>query len=328
MTLPGPASDAWNRLAEAAGSIFATREWAECWWKHYGGDSHPVVLCDSIESPTYVIPLALSGGVLKQMRFIGHGPADQLGPICGPEQRLVASEHLLRLLADPPERCDVFVAQDIPEVEAWDARLGGAVVRRVASPTVDLDTRVWDDFLARKSKNFREQTRRRERKLSNSFEVKLRLADSGSLQDDLATLFRLHLQRWGNDAAFATGVERRFHEDFARAAVSNGWLRLWMLELDGRTVASLYGYRFAGVEYFHQSGRDPSFEEHSVGSVLLTHSIRTALQEGMTEYRLLRGDESYKSRFADGENYVHTVAVPLTSLGKIAVRAASLRRTK
>lgn len=328
MTLPGPSSEDWDRLAEAAGSIFATKTWAETWWTLYGGEGSPMILFDDKDAPSYVVPLYVSGRLLKQVRFIGNGPADQLGPACAPSARPAAAQHLKHFLADPPARCDVFLAQDLLEVEGWDARLDGSVIRRVASPTIAFDTTDWDDFLTRKSKNFREQTRRRDRKLNKSFDVNLRLADVDSLEDDMETLFRLHLQRWGHHAAFATGAERKFHSDFARKAAPRGWLRLWILELADRPVAALYGFRFAGVEYFHQSGRDPSYEEHSVGSILLTHSIRTALQEGMSEYRLLRGDESYKSRFADGENFVHTVAVPLTSLGRAALRAASLRRTK
>src|SRR5260221_3647676 len=27
----------WDALAEAAGNLFATREWAETWWAHFGG---------------------------------------------------------------------------------------------------------------------------------------------------------------------------------------------------------------------------------------------------------------------------------------------------
>lgn len=326
MTIPGPPSERWDRLAEEACNIFATRSWAECWWSHYGGGATPMILTDNEDAPTYVLPLYLSGGFLKKLRFIGNGPADQLGPVCGPGGRDAAAEAMRSVLGDPLLRCDVFLAQDVPEVEAWDARFEGSVVRRVASPVVRFDTDVWDDFLAQKSKNFREQTRRRERKLGRSFAVELRLSTAESLSSDMATLFRLHLQQWGQDAPFATGIERRFHEDFALVALENGWLRLWMLELDGSPVAALYGFRFAGVEYFYQSGRAPAYEEHSVGSVLLTHSIRSALQDGMKEYRLLRGDEAYKSRFADHENDVHTVAVPRTFLGRAAVKAALLRR--
>jgi len=325
MTLPGPPSDPWNRLAEAAGSIFATKEWAECWWNHYGGPSTPVIVADSDQNPTYVLPLYLSKGPLRRLRFIGHGPADQLGAVCGAQAIPEASEKLKTILAGQGLAHDVFLAQDVLEAEGWDARLDGTVVRHVASPIVRLETDDWDAFLAQKSKNFREQTRRRERKLEKAFSARFRLSDRSSLDADLTALFRLHSERWNEGAPFASGLEKAFHEEFACAALRQGWLRLWMLELDGRPVAALYGFRFAGVEYFHQSGRDPKFEEHSVGSVLLTHSIRTALQDGMREYRLLRGDESYKSRFADADRDVHTVAVARTLRGKVAIAAAPLR---
>jgi CelD/BcsL family acetyltransferase involved in cellulose biosynthesis len=326
MTLPGPTAERWDALAHEARSIFATRAWADCWWQHYGRGGTPVILTDDEQSPSYVVPLYVSGRLVKQLRYIGHGPADQLGPVCGPSRTDAAADAVRTAWCDRSLDVDLLHLNDLPEEEAWDARLDAHVIARVASPAVEIAAPGWEEFLSRRSKNFREQTLRRERKLAKSFEVNARLATTESLPRDMATLFRLHQQRWGAGAPFATGVERRFHEAFSVIAMANGWLRLWMLELDGSPVASLYGLRFAGLEYFYQSGRDPAFEAHSVGSVMLTHSIRGAVVDGVTEYRLLRGDESYKSRFADVERHVQSVALGRTVLGRTAVAAVRVRR--
>lgn len=328
MTLPGPAAEQWDSYAERASNVFGTRAWCDTWWQHYGGGGSPLLLEGGDGDEAYLAPLYVGGSLLRRVRFVGHGPADQLGPLCAPSGRAPAAAAVRDALRQPSLRWDVLLAHDVAEDEQWDRWLGGSVLRRTDSPAIAFSTTVWDEFLAGRSKNFREQVRRRERKLRKAFAVELRLSDSGTLAADLETLFRLHLARWGQDAPFATGVERGFHEDFARRALEDGRLRLWVLELDGRPAAALYGFRFAGVEYFHQSGRDPQFEEHSVGSVLLTHSIREALQDGVREYRLLRGDEAYKSRFADVHRAVHTVAVGRGVKGAAAVRAAALRRRR
>ena len=39
-----------------------------------------------------------------------------------------------------------------------------------------------------------------------------------------------------------------FHYEFATQALHHGWLRVWFLEIDGRPVAALHGFRFADAE--------------------------------------------------------------------------------
>ena len=58
-----------------------------------------------------------------------------------------------------------------------------------------------------------------------------------------------------------------------RHALERGWLRLWVLEADGKAVAAWYGFRFAQIDWYYQSGRDPDWERQSVGFVLLAHTI-------------------------------------------------------
>ena len=88
----------------------------------------------------------------------------------------------------------------------------------------------------------------------------------------MGTLLRLHAARWEDaSAAFEPELEA-FHREFAAVALERGWLRLWICEVDGSPVAAWYGLRYAGCECFYQSGRDPAWDEHSVGFVLLAHT--------------------------------------------------------
>lgn len=323
--LPGPDAERWDRLAMLSGNIFATREWSECWWKHFGRSGSPIVLTDDERNPTVILPLYRSGGLVRQLRIIGHGPADQLGPLCAPEHVGLAGEMLRDLWHDSPRRWDVMVLNDVPVDAPW---VPGSAheLRREASPVVRFDTRSWEELLAAKSRNFRQQVRGKVAKAERDCSPVYRLASSDTLAADLDTLFRLHSRRWGTDAAFAHGVDRGFHADFAAIALERGWLRLWILELDGVPVGAMHGFRFAGADYFHQGGWDPAFDRYSPGFLLCVNAMRTALEDGMTEFRLLRGDEDYKTRFANGDHPVRSVAVASGSRGRLAIRAAHVRR--
>ena len=93
-------------------------------------------------------------------------------------------------------------------------------------------------------------------------------------------------------------------------ALERGWLRLWVAEVDGSPRRGLVrACASPGCEWYYQSGRDPAWDEHSVGFVLLAHTIRSAFEDGMREYRFLRGGEEYKGRFADGDPGVETMVL-------------------
>jgi CelD/BcsL family acetyltransferase involved in cellulose biosynthesis len=318
------AEDGWNRLAAASGNLFATFEWASAWWRTFGAGAS--LLLGAARRPNgslaALLPLVeRRERGLRTVRLLGHGPSDRLAPICAPDDRPAATAALRELLA--ASGADLFVGEQMPAEGGWGAALGAKVVEREASPTIDIADLDWDQFLARRSRNFRQQARRYERRLNERGELRFRLSDQRqALAGDLETVFELHAARWsdGGSSAF-TAPRRELHREFARAALERGWLRLWLLELDGRPLAAWYGFRFADAEWFYQSGRDPAAEADRVGFVLLLHTIRSAIEDGVTSYLLLRGDEAYKDRVADGDSRLETIALPLSARGRAALLA-------
>ena len=321
------AREEWTALAERAGNVFATWEWADAWWRVYGHD-RPLALTacrNGAGQLVGILPLYRSArGPVRMLRFLGHGPADQLGPVCAPEDRRAVADALKRLLAERRD-WNVMLAERLAPAEGWVGMLGGTVVHREESPTLQIGGRSFDEFLASRSKNFREQVRRRARKLAREHELVIRLADADSLERDLDTLFRLHDARWSEaeEETSAFDADRRaFHGAFAQHALERNWLRLWVLEADGQGVAAWYGFRFAQIDWYYQSGRDPLWERQSVGFVLMARTIQGAFDDGMLEYRLLRGGEGYKDRFASDDPGIETVALGRGVVGRAALTAA------
>jgi CelD/BcsL family acetyltransferase involved in cellulose biosynthesis len=261
---------------------------------------------------------------LRVARFLGQGPADELGPMCDPVDRAELGWALRQAMISRRLPWDIVLAERMPVDEGWSSSLGGALLQREPSPVISLDGLGWEGFLRTRSRNFREQVRRRERRLQREHTVQYRLStDPDRLDADLDVLFALHRARWGDRSDAYAGERERFHREWAAAAQQAGWLRLWFLELDGQPVAAWHGLRFARMEFYYQAGRDPAFEDKSVGFVLLAHTIRAAAEDGVHEYRLLRGGESYKSRFASRDRYLETRAVACSSSGAAAVMTAA-----
>jgi CelD/BcsL family acetyltransferase involved in cellulose biosynthesis len=300
----------WNELAEQTGNVFSTREWNSIWWRHFGAaDSQLTTACRSNDGCLVaVLPLYLwRSRPFRIVRFLGHDVGDQLGPICLPRHRRAASEALAATLS----RCeaDIFVGEHLLGDEGWTELLDAKLLARSGSPALRFDGRSWDEFLASRSSNLRGHVRTRERSLMRAHEARYRLTTTNDeLESDLDTVFALHAARWaGRTSSFMKS--EAFHRDFATVALERGWLRLWLLEIDGRPRAAWYGFRFGGIESFYQGGRDPSWDKHSLGFLVLTHSIREALADGMSEYRFLRGGEAYKYRFANLDPGVETIGL-------------------
>src|SRR3954470_24090625 len=294
----------WRRLGEASGNLFATWEWAETWWRHFG-QGEPLI---AREGESLVALEIRRRGPLRIARFIGHGPADAMGPIGGPA-----------LLRELEGHWDVLLAERL----APGAGVEGTTLLREGSPVVEAPEGGFEGFLKTKSRNFRSQVRRKERTLVEKG-LAYRLSDDPDrLDEDMRTLVQLHDARWGEEGSGAFADRRAaFHRDFARVALEKGWLGLWMAEIDQKPIAAWYGFRFGGEEWYYQSGRDPDWDRDSVGLVLLAHTIRSAFDDGLTTYRLLRGGESYKDRFATSDPGVETVVAGRSALGKAAERAA------
>jgi CelD/BcsL family acetyltransferase involved in cellulose biosynthesis len=318
--------DEWQELAERSGNVFSTWEWASTWWDHFGRGRPLALLGCRRRDGTLagILPFyEAARRPLRVLRFIGHSLADVQGPVCAAADFLEVAAGSQAALARPGVRHGLLLAERLPGAVGAETRLGGRVLRREPSPTLRFESSTWDDFLASRSRNFRQQARRRERQLANRDLRFRRCVDPNRLDADLDTLFRLHDARWqGRGSAGFSPPNRPFHRSFAAHALATGWLRLWFAEIAEEPVAAWYGFRFGRSEWYYQSGRLLGAADQSVGFVLLNRTIRSALEDGMEEYRLLLGDETYKSRYATEDLGVETVAVTRGPAARAALLGA------
>jgi CelD/BcsL family acetyltransferase involved in cellulose biosynthesis len=317
----------WRELAGRSENIFATWEWSSIWWQHFGTDKRMfIVACRDGNGRLFaILPLSQSTKFgLRIIRFFGHGVGDELGPVCAPADKTAARDLVRDVLKQLPSKYDLFLGERLPGSDGWSAALSGTVLRTEESPVLLANGMGWDEYLRSKSSNLRQQVRRRERQLARGHELRYRLtSDPARLDDDLDTLFALHAARWTNTASPFI-ANNAFHRHFAKRAVEKGWLRLWFLELNGTPRAAWYGFRFGDVESYYQSGRDPEWARSSIGFVLLAHTIREALDDGVREYRFLRGGEELKYRFADRDDGLETIGVSSTFAGRLALAVSAV----
>ena len=305
------AREAWVGHAHEQDNIFATWEWAQAWWSVYGEGRELFVheVHDRQGKSIGILPLYVAKTRFGWLaRFIGHGPADQLGPVCRAHDREAVAAALRELIAAPGSPT-ILLAERMRADERWEDLLHGRHIRHESFPLIDLDGLDWDRWLATKSANFRQQTRRGERRLSRDHRLEYRLVTrEDEVLDALDTLIRLHGARW-NGASTAFGPKNRaFHEKFTVAAAKRGWLRILLATLDGEPAAAWLGYRYGGAESSYLMGRALGWSKHNVGSVLRMRAISEAADH-VREFRLLLGAESHKQRLATDDPGLDTFLV-------------------
>lgn len=314
----------WARLAAASGNVFSTSEWAGCWWHHFGrnGSLQLKIWRGPEGQAVALFPLyTTSLGPLRVVRFVGSPLGSRIGPICAPGDAADAARGLR--VAAAAVHADLLFADALPAEEEWPRLLGVPAWKSIPSPVIDLSRfRTWEEYLRTRSANLRQELGRKERKLQRERGLSFRLAtDRDRLPADLACFFSLHSDRWGERSSLGDGSGLAFLRDFCVLAFDRGWLRLWFLDLDGEAAAAWLGFRFEGIETYYQAGRLPAAGDASTGTILLAHSIREALADGIGEYRLGPGGSTYKYRFTDTDPGIQAIAGANTRRGRFVLRA-------
>jgi CelD/BcsL family acetyltransferase involved in cellulose biosynthesis len=316
----------WSALASESDNIFWTWEWQSLWWRHFGR-GRPLMLRalrDEERRLIAIYPWYLARrSPLRLARFLGHGHGDWFGPICRSADREAAARGLPRALESIG--CDVFLGDHVPAQAAWADDLDAKVLRRMGYPVLRLATTSWEEFLASRSSNFRQNIRRFQRKYGNQHDVRFRrCTDPSRLHADLDTAFQLHkMSLAGHRECGYCGSSERFQREFAELAMARGWLRLRIMEIDGVPVGALHHYRFNGIEFAYQGGRDPSWNHASVGFAIEVEAVRSCVEDGAREYRFLDGNEDYKYRFATEDPGLETVLAARSGVGRLALAALS-----
>lgn len=340
--------DEWGELLQDSTSdcIFLTWEWLFTWWKHLAGERQLYLITVRRGGRLVgIAPLAVRPRQperlfpFRALEFLGTGNvgSDYLDFII----RRGEEEQVTRSLAVHFSKCRLmFELSQVKLTPTHTGRFaaflsgsGWSVSQMVTEicPYMSLGGLDWESYLGTLGRAHRYNVRRRLKNLQSSFQVSWELAASEEARRRcFRALLDLHEARWstrdGSDALHSQALVG-FHDEWSRLALKRGWLRLYLLSLDGAPVAAVYGFSYLNVFHFYQSGFDPAYSAHSVGMVALAMSIRAALEEGVQEYDLLHGSEAYKFLWTDkGRDLSRLNLYPPNSHGLLYKQAIRLRQ--
>ncbi|MFO0967126.1 MAG: GNAT family N-acetyltransferase [Gemmataceae bacterium] len=189
--------------------------------------------------------------------------------------------------------------------------------------------RSWDDFLQglSKSKRWNLKTQLKDFDAWAAGRTAWHeAATEEELERGRAILAALHEERWREDGragAFAAPRFAAFHDEHMRFLLKAGRLELLWLTVGGRPVAALYAFRAAGKVAFYQSGRATDLPEKvRVGSVIVAHAIRRAIERGDREFDFLGGPARYKLAFTTTTRRLFSLRIARPDMKEAVRRAA------
>lgn len=298
---------------------FLSAEWVTAWLTRFGANRTLFVVAVRDDqsrlvglAPLSVEPTRIAGIPVKRLCFIADRwvGSDYLSILVDKDQSNVVVDAIASALAGRREAWDyIDLADTDPDTPALH-RLQEALAPAVASarssqaspcPYAPLPP-AFDTYFAALGSNLRGKLRRLGRRLAERGTVEWNEYTSGpeleTAYRDLVRLHRLRFTDRGDTSAFLYPPAQEFHTVVLPALAAQGWVRLFVLRVNGTAIAALLGYQVADKFLFYQAGMDPAWSELRPGQLLMSHTIERAIVLGCVEYDFLRGSEDYKKMWA------------------------------
>lgn len=307
--------------------IFAYPEWNRAWWNEFkeGKDLFLMTMTRGDEAVAVVPLYRRIEGDRKLFRFIGGiNLTDYLGPICALEDRGVVADSLVEWLATTDADWDLFDAHNMPVplgfadhlVERADAKgFAYSLDQEDTSAVLPLPDN-WESYLASLRSKERHELRRKRRRLEREHpDATFRTATQETLDADFKSFVEMHRGAEGHKGHFMRPEIATFFRRLADEFMPLGWLRLDLLEIGGRPIASTFGFQVERKFYLYNSAYEPDAARLSPGLVLVSELVKESIENGLELFDFLRGHERYKYQLG-------AQAVPLNNVEIFNERAA------
>lgn len=320
----------WDRLAVACGRPFCAPAWMRAWWRHASppGSALRVVAVWKESrlvalAPFYCQPDKLG---LTRYRQLAASVSLGIGPLGLGDHQLEAARLVAATLDQARPRPDIVEFEGIAGDSLWPSLLRSVwprprapwlhTERVMPAPTIDLRAGSYEDWFASRSRNFRQQTRRRRRQLEAQGAAFRMVRDPLRLPSALESFSQLHHGRWqskGGSAVLSPGVETMLLHA-GQELLADGRFQLWSIQVDGRDISSHLFVSAGGVVAYWLGGFDERWAWCQPSMQALTAAVEHAWKGGSRRIELGGGDQAYKYRLADAETTVRwTTLVPRTS---------------
>ena len=187
------------------------------------------------------------------------------------------------------------------------------------APILELE-KDWQSYLSSRSRHFRSELRRKRKAMTRAGTAEWRVVSSvEEVNDALDEVFSIERDSWKESEGTSLTTESgltTFYRDLALQCARSGWLRIYLLQLDSRPIAHVFGVVFDGQLYALKTSYRQEYHHLSPGAVLFGYVVEDGFAQG---YRLLDflGDKSrWKNEMATGSRQHVNMCVFSASMPK------------
>lgn len=321
LTTLGESSVSWDELVDRSR---LPSPFLKSWWVDNAASGEPAILtCHSADGQ-------LVGGAAFEVDEVSLGPLG-VARVRALGQGQLAPDHI-DVLAAPEHRADVLAAvcrwlrtgNRILDLDGLSGNceipwlLNAPLLNRQDAPYLTLASA---DPVAELPGRLRSTIKRTAKRLARSgFEP--RLVPPTEAEQALETLLQLHDHRWQDRSSW--GASDATLRRTLLAGLRCGGAVIHEIT-DGEKVIAAEIELLAGKRVaFYQAGRLTDQEFRGSGSTLKAEVLRWAVRMGMTEFDLLRGDDSYKDDWSNARREVRRVRTGCGLVGLPASRAMNM----
>ena len=295
----------WDALAAAhAVSPYATHAWLSAFLDGFGGADR--LFCPVLHAADGSLRAAAClvrdrAGSLATLTNVHSGDWDVVAADDAARERIwraIVDFRPLRLILD-----GLIASGPSAEIARRVLDDGGYRVMAtpgVRSPYLPLPGS-YEELLRAGSRNMRGQVARRGRQLEREGTLTFRTVHTGpSLETDLDAFLTLEAAGWKGSSGTAilrAPATEPVYRAFVRTAAERGWLRLHLLELDGRLIAGDLGCAIGDTGFLIKTTFDEELSRLSPGLVLRGRVLEASIAEGLKGYDFLGPDDAYKLRW-------------------------------
>lgn len=321
----------WKRMFRESGSanIFLSWEWSSLWLKHFCRDHGLLILrIEDNEEVVGIAPLMVRrGGISSSYKpivsFIGGDLADYSDFLILRDNREVVRTILDFLVKNINWGIMVFdrISQsspNLPHIKESLSELGypSQVNVRSVSPCIRIEND-WDNYYKKISKGLRQDIRTAHNKLKLVGEIEYEGYDENASKTLLNAFFEMHKKRQADKVGksiFEQGKNRIFFNELASVFNGLGWMDLSALKIDGRIISAVFAFKYREVFFYWIPVFDPEFLKYSPAKVHVQMLLKKCFDQGFEEFDLMRGDESYKFKWANGSLSNYEITIYRTSM--------------
>jgi hypothetical protein len=161
----------------------------------------------------------------------------------------------------------------------------------------------WDVYLKSRSHHTARETKRKVKRFDGAGRAERVIVDNVDCLDRaMEDILLIEEHSWKEElgSSFtAKGYLSRFYGTFAALAAQNNWLRIYLLYLDSKPVAHIYGAEYRNQYYALKTSYHSDYRNLAPGIVLFDHAFRDVFARKLESFHFLGQATRWKQEFAN-----------------------------